>query len=180
MKATGMVRRVDDLGRIVIPKEIRKTLKIKEGEPLEIYVEKDNLLLRKYSKVGSLPEIAENIANALHEITEKSVIITDLECVIASSGKLKSLTGEKITDDCYKIIIDKKSFALSVEEGVNIYKLTQGEEREFKNQIILPILSKDGSGMGLIALYGGESSGQISANVISLVRLACSVLSCGE
>ena len=61
MKATGMIRRVDDLGRIVIPKEIRKTLKIKEGEPLEIYVEKDNLLLRKYSKVGSLPEISQTL-----------------------------------------------------------------------------------------------------------------------
>ena len=90
------------------------------------------------------------------------------------------MTGEKITDEAYKIIIDKKSFAVNVEEGVNIYKLTQGEEREFKNQIILPILSKEGDGMGLIALYGGESSGQINANVISLVRLACSVLSCGE
>ena len=99
MKATGMVRRVDELGRIVIPKEIRKTLKIKEGEPLEIYVEKDNLLLKKYSKVGANTEIAENIANALTETTEKSVIVTDTESVIASSGKLKGLTGEKISKD---------------------------------------------------------------------------------
>ena len=180
MKATGMVRRVDELGRIVIPKEIRKTLKIKEGEPLEIYVEKDNLLLKKYSKVGANTEIAENIANALTETTEKSVIVTDTECVIASSGKLKGLTGEKISNDAYKIISQQKSFAVNVEEGINLYQLTTGEEKGFSNQVILPIIGKDGGGLGLIALYGDKSGEQINANTISLLRLATNILACGE
>ncbi len=180
MKATGVVRRVDELGRIVIPKEIRKTLKIKEGEPLEIYVEKDILLLCKYSKIGANTEMAENIANALNEITDKSVIVTDTEHVIASSGKLKGLTGEKITDEAYQIILEKKSFAVNVEDNVAIYKLTLAGEKEFKNQIILPICTKDGKGIGLIALYGSELEGQINANTVSLLRLASTLLGCGE
>ena len=180
MKATGMVRRVDELGRIVIPKEIRKTLKIKEGEPLEIYVEKDNLLLKKYSKVGSSTEIAESVVTALTEITEKSVLVTDTENVVASSGKLKSLNGEKISDEAYKIITQKKSFAVNVEEGVNLYRLTVGDERDFTTQIILPIVSKEGDGLGLIALYGDLSCEQINANTISLLRLASNILACGE
>ena len=110
MKATGMIRRVDELGRIVIPKEIRKTLKIKEGEAVEIFIEKDILLLKKYSKVKGDSEIAKNIATALAEITEKSVIVTDTERVIASSGKLKGVIGEKITEKAYDFIMDKKSF----------------------------------------------------------------------
>ena len=77
MTTTGIIRRIDELGRIVIPKEIRKTLKFHEGEPLEIHAFKDEIHLKKYSAMSSMVERAENIVNALSEITDRLVLITD-------------------------------------------------------------------------------------------------------
>ena len=111
MKATGMVRRVDELGRIVIPKEIRKTLKIKEGEPLEIFVDKSELILKKYSKISKNSELSDNIVLTLTDITGGFAIITDSDEVVSASSKLKHLIGEKISPTASDIILNKKSFS---------------------------------------------------------------------
>ena len=90
MKATGVVRRIDDLGRIVIPKEIRKTLRIKEGDPLEIFTDKDGeIILKKYSPIGELSEFAINYAETLAKTTGHIACITDKDTVIAVSGAPK-------------------------------------------------------------------------------------------
>ena len=87
MKATGIVRRVDDLGRIVIPKEIRRTLRIREGDPLEIYTEKDGgVIFRKYSPMGDLQEFAVQMCDAISEVTGKAAVITDRDSIIALHG----------------------------------------------------------------------------------------------
>lgn len=177
MKATGMVRRVDELGRIVIPKEIRKTLKIKEGEPLEIFVDKSELILKKYSKISKNSELSDNIVLTLTDITGGFAIITDSDEVVSASSKLKHLIGEKISPTASDIILNKKSFAISVGDNINLYPLTSGDEKGFLSQVILPILSKDGQGIGLIALYGVEKANQVDSNIISLLRLASSLLS---
>ena len=84
MKATGIVRRIDDLGRIVVPKEIRRTLRIREGDPLEIFTSREGeIMLKKYSPVGELGEFARSYAQALAQTTEALVCITDREYVIA-------------------------------------------------------------------------------------------------
>lgn len=78
MKATGIVRRIDDLGRVVVPKEIRRTLKIREGDPIEIFTEKDGeIILRKYSQIGEMSEYAKQYADTLAHISGHIVIITD-------------------------------------------------------------------------------------------------------
>ena len=90
MKATGVVRRIDDLGRIVIPKEIRKTLRIKEGDPLEIFTDKDGeVILKKYSPIGELSEFAINYAETLAKTTGHIACITDKDTIIAVSGTSK-------------------------------------------------------------------------------------------
>lgn len=90
MKATGIIRRIDELGRIVIPKEIRKTLRIKEGENLEIYVDKeDNIILRKYSLIKRLNDFAQDFADSIHSFIKHTVLITDNDTILAFSGPLK-------------------------------------------------------------------------------------------
>lgn len=90
MKATGIVRRIDDLGRIVIPKEIRRTLRIREGDPLEIFVDRDGeVILKKYSPIGELADFAKEYAESLHETSGHIALIADREAIIAVSGAPK-------------------------------------------------------------------------------------------
>ena len=90
MKATGVVRRIDDLGRVVIPKEIRRTLRIKEGDPLEIFTDKEGeIILKKYSPIGELSEFASEYAETLTKTTGHIACITDKDTVIAVSGASK-------------------------------------------------------------------------------------------
>ena len=87
MKAPGIVRRIDDLGRIVVPKEIRRTLRIREGDPLEIFTSREGeIMLKKYSPIGEMGEIAGNCAEALAQAAEALVCITDRDYIVAASG----------------------------------------------------------------------------------------------
>lgn len=90
MKSTGVVRRIDDLGRVVIPKEIRKVLRIKEGAPLEIFTDKEGeIILKKYSPIGELTEFATSYADTIAKTTGHIACITDTDTVIAVSGGSK-------------------------------------------------------------------------------------------
>ena len=90
MKATGVVRRIDDLGRIVIPKEIRRTLRIRDGESLEIYVEDEMIALKKFSSMNDLNDICKDLVNTINQTLSKNVLITDRDCVISFSGNNKN------------------------------------------------------------------------------------------
>ena len=90
MKATGIVRRIDDLGRVVIPKEIRRTLRIREADPLEIFTDREGeIILKKYSPLGELGNFAKEYAEALASTSGHSVCITDRDQVIAAAGGMK-------------------------------------------------------------------------------------------
>ena len=99
MKATGVVRRIDDLGRIVIPKELRRTMRIKEGDSLEIFIDgSDKVILRKYSPVQNIHDIVEEFVSGIYESNKVDIIITDSDKVIAVGGNVpKELVGKKIT-----------------------------------------------------------------------------------
>jgi AbrB family transcriptional regulator (stage V sporulation protein T) len=89
VKSTGVLRRIDELGRIVIPKEIRKNLKIRDGESLEIFVENESIILKKFSMISDMSDIAQFCSDAIQEVIKKDIIITDRDKVIAASGSLK-------------------------------------------------------------------------------------------
>lgn len=90
MKATGIIRRIDELGRIVIPKEIRKTLRIKEGDNLEIYVDNtDNIILKKYSAMKKMEDFAQDFTDSIHSFISHNVLISDNDTILAISGSLK-------------------------------------------------------------------------------------------
>lgn len=113
MKPTGIVRRTDDLGRVVIPREIRKKLKIKEGDPLEIFVDRDGeVILKKYSPIVGLEDFAQEYADSLHEIMEHTVIITDQDIIVAGAPKRNRFLGKSIPSFAEDVIRNKNNFIL--------------------------------------------------------------------
>ena len=110
MKATGVVRRIDELGRIVIPKEIRRTLKIKNGTPLEIY-SRDNgeLLLKKYSPIMEITDFANEVAESIYKATNLSVLVTNMEKIITCNGTSKSYVNRQIDSALEKAINSRLS-----------------------------------------------------------------------
>ena len=114
MKATGIVRRIDDLGRVVIPKEIRRTMRIREGDPLEIYTDSEGeVIFKKYSPLGELGNFSGHYAEALYRTTGKSVCITDGDMVIAASGvPKKDFIEQKITEDVIAFMTDREEYIL--------------------------------------------------------------------
>ena len=118
MKATGIVRRIDDLGRVVIPKEIRRTMRIREGDPLEIYTDREGeVIFKKYSPIGELTSFSAQYAETLHKICSMAVIISDRDAVIASAGvPRKEYTDRKISSALEQIM-----------EGRNLYLHREGE-----------------------------------------------------
>lgn len=110
MKATGIVRRIDDLGRVVIPKEIRRTMRIREGDPLEIYTDREGeVIFKKYSPIGELASFAAQYADTLHKICAMAVVICDRDEVIASAGVGKKEYADRKMSEELENIVEKRS-----------------------------------------------------------------------
>lgn len=109
MKATGIVRRIDDLGRVVIPKEIRRTMRIREGDPLEIYTDRDGeVIFKKYSPMGELGTFAEELADALSRTAGLSCAICDRDSVIAAAGGAKKDIAEKAVSAELEMLMEQR------------------------------------------------------------------------
>lgn len=109
MKATGVVRRLDDLGRIVIPKEIRKNIRLKEGDNLEIFIDSDeNIILKKFSVVSKISDLAQRLTDSMNIFTKYNIIIMDTNEFIACSGNLKKQLINKPISDDLRFIMDKR------------------------------------------------------------------------
>lgn len=108
MKTTGIIRRIDELGRIVIPKEIRKNLRIKNGESLEIYLENDSIILRKYSQIESLKNVSIDYVEAFNQIIKHNIIVTDRDKVIAATGPLKKKYLDKEINEFTERSIERR------------------------------------------------------------------------
>ena len=154
MKATGIVRRIDDLGRIVVPKEIRRTLRIREGDPLEIFTSREGeIMLKKYSPVGELGEFARSYAQALAQTTEALVCITDREYVIAAAGTgKKDVEGEQLSEEMEEMI-EKRSTV--EEQACSITKKTMST---LPKGIVLSSILCNGDCQGAVIL--ADNSGQ--------------------
>lgn len=110
MNTTGIVRRIDDLGRVVIPKEIRKSLRIKDGESLEIMVSDDKIILKKYSSIEDMYMLLNNLIISVNKIINKNIIIFDREKIICSTGNYTSeLRGKRISENLYDLMINTKT-----------------------------------------------------------------------
>ena len=177
MRDTGVIRRIDELGRIVIPKEIRKTLRIREGDPLEIYTENGELIFKKYSPIANVKEIASGVCDSLYELTEKICFITDNDEVLYfSKNKNKEIIGSKNSSALDKIIKERKSVVLSNKDGGEIKPLLCGEEIKMQNEIIIPIIS-NGDAYGALVMYDDNENESINENNIKLCRLSANIIS---
>ncbi len=120
MKSTGVVRRIDELGRIVIPKEIRKNLRIKNGDSLEIFLDDEAIILKKYSQIESLEMLAENYVETFNQVMKHNIIVTDRDKVIAIAGNLKKkFLGKPISEFTDRSIERRDSFVERQKKNVS-------------------------------------------------------------
>ena len=141
MKATGIVRRIDDLGRVVIPKEIRRVLRIREGDPLEIYTDRDGeVIFKKYSPIGELGLFASQYAETLHKTCELSVAICDRDSVIACSGMpKKEFSDKRLSSEIEEIMEGRSFFRASGDEPC---ELAGGYSSSFTVSCAMPIITE--------------------------------------
>lgn len=154
MKATGIVRRIDDLGRVVIPKEIRRTLRIREGDPLEIFTDRNGeVILKKYSPIGELYKISSEYTESLSAVTGYTVCVADTEQIVAVSGSgKKTLTEKCITSEMRKIMDMRNSFVAERNEKKYV-QVVEEEIQEYTAQAISPIIC-EGDVIGAVILLG--------------------------
>lgn len=178
MKATGVVRRIDDLGRIVIPKEIRKTLRIKEGDPLEIFTDKEGeVILKKYSPIGELSEFATGYAETLAKTTGHIACITDKDTVIAvSGGSKKEFLEQSLSKELEEIMQNKEIYTSSDNNEISL-PITENDnrERKYNAQVIYPITSQ-GDVIGSVILLSKDQNTKMGESEFKVVQSAAGFL----
>jgi AbrB family transcriptional regulator (stage V sporulation protein T) len=176
MQDTGIIRRIDELGRVVVPKELRKSLRIREGDPLEIYTNKDELVLKKYSPISSVGEYAQAVADGIGELTEKVCIITDNDVVVYAFGsKGKDLSGKTISKQMESALKERKSVVVSKKDGGTIIPITASQEIGVENQIIVPIVSA-GDCYGSVVVIDFDKSNGFNTSDVRLTKLGASFI----
>ncbi len=178
MKATGIVRRIDELGRVVIPKEIRRTLRIREGDPLEIFTDREGqIILKKYSPIGELNEFAQEFCDSLHESTNHVAMISDRDFIIAiSGGSKKEYLDKRISPELEKIIESRSTY--STKEDNKPMKITYEDVSldKYTNQVITPIVMQ-GDPIGSVILISKEISASMGELEIKLTETTAGFLS---
>ena len=174
MKATGIVRRVDDLGRIVIPKEIRRTLKIREGDPLEIYTEKDGgVIFRKYSPMGDLQDFASQICESIGANTGRIAAVSDRDSIIALAGAPKrELVDKPNSKELDKLMTERQNYRYSA--GAERLRAAEGLDK-YHVGAAAPILSQ-GDLMGCVMLLMNENDKAPEDGEQCLIRTVASFL----
>jgi AbrB family transcriptional regulator (stage V sporulation protein T) len=173
MKATGIVRRIDDLGRVVIPKEIRRTLRIREGDPLEIFVDRDGeVILKKYSPIGELGDFAKEYAESLYESTGHTTLICDRDTIIAVAGASKKDFLDKSVGSLLEQCMDNRK---AVEEQAGDFELVKDTSDAYSSLVIAPIIA-GGDPIGAVALVSKEEQLKMGNMEVKMVETAAGFL----
>lgn len=178
MKATGIVRRIDDLGRVVIPKEIRRTLRIREGDPLEIFTDREGgVILKKYSPIGELSDFSKGYAESLQQTIGNITMICDKDSIISISGTTKKeYLEKKISNELERVIEERKTISLG-EAGNKVIPIYDDEEIDGKYtaQVISPIIT-EGDAIGAVLIVSREENQKFGSVEIKLAETASSFL----
>ena len=174
MKATGIVRRIDDLGRVVIPKEIRRTLRIREGDPLEIYTATDGeVIFKKYSPVGELSTFASQYADVLSRISSMPTLVCDRDHVIAAAGVSKrEYLERRVTSVLENYMENRRSYSAHAN---SVDEVQPVEGMENPAAIIYPIIAS-GDVTGAVIMLKGESIKVPTETEIKLAQSAAAFL----
>ncbi|MGQ9497406.1 MAG: stage V sporulation protein T [Desulfotomaculales bacterium] len=180
MKATGIVRRIDDLGRVVIPKEIRRTLRIREGDPLEIFVDREGeVILKKYSPIGELGDFAKEYADSLYEATGHIACITDRDAIIAVAGApKKEFLNKPIGPAIEKVMEERRSVIINSPGDDPLCKeclTVDNGECKYTAEVIAPIIA-EGDPIGAVMLISKEPGVKMGQLELKLVETAAGFL----
>ncbi len=173
MKATGIVRRIDDLGRVVIPKEIRRTMRIREGDPLEIFTASDGeVIFKKYSPIGEVSNTAKQYAEVLNRSTELPVLIFDRDHVISCAGiPRKEVIDRRVSPELEDIMENRSNFIVKEKNQ----KLVPAEGIERSAAVAFPIIGS-GDVLGAVVLLSSEDDKSVTETEIKLIQVAASFL----
>ncbi len=176
MKATGIVRRIDDLGRVVIPKEIRRTLRIREGDPLEIFTDREGgVILKKYSPIGELTDFSKEYAESLQQAIGHIVLISDKDTFVSASGApKKDYLDRKISTEL-EGIMDGRKATLIVENGKTIPLHNDEENGVYSNQVIAPIIA-EGDAIGAVLILSKTADEKFGELELKLAETAAAFL----
>jgi AbrB family transcriptional regulator (stage V sporulation protein T) len=174
MKATGIVRRIDDLGRVVIPKEIRRTLRIREGDPLEIFVDRDGeVILKKYSPIGELGDFAKEYAESLYESTNHIALISDRDTIIAVAGGSKKDFLDKQIGSLVETCMENRKVVLETTPGQ--YDITKDVIDTYSSYVIAPIVA-GGDPIGSVILLSKDENVKMGQMEMKMVETAAGFL----
>lgn len=175
MKATGIVRRIDDLGRIVIPKEIRRTLRIRESDPLEIFTDREGeIILKKYSPIGEMTTFAKQYAESLAQVSGKTALIADRDQFIAVSGGYKSLLGKAMSREMEDAITNRESIA-AVKGEPKFIEISDEKTPEMEQFVSVPIIA-EGDVIGVVILASNDATDKMGEVEQKLVQSAAGFL----
>lgn len=177
MKATGIVRRIDDLGRVVIPKEIRRTLRIREGDPLEIFTDKEGqVILKKYSPIGELSEFAKEYAESLHQSSGHITCIADKDTIIAVSGASKKEFLEKqISPELERVLQEKSTYIARTNDDRKVSILADENEKRYSSEVIAPIVA-EGDTIGAVIFLSTDPNAKMGELEAKLAQSAAGFL----
>ena len=170
MKATGVIRRIDDLGRIVIPKEIRKNLRIKEGDNLEIFVKDEDVILKKYSMMNKINDLAKELTDAIYTFMKHSIFITDTDIIVAGSGPLKKdYVNKNISNSLIESIKRREKLIENHFKELNIT-----EDNTIKCSYVLNTILVNGEAVGMILIISEEE--KLGENEMQLAGIVSSFM----
>ncbi len=175
MKATGIVRRIDDLGRVVIPKEIRRTMRIREGDPLEIFTDREGeVILKKYSPIGELGDFAREYVESLHQNLGHIACVADKDSIVAvAGGTKKEFLDKSVSHDLERAMEMKKTIVANRGEEGKILSITANEEEnpKYSSQVIATVVA-DGDPIGAVILLSRESDSNMGEVEIKVAETA--------
>lgn len=177
MKATGIVRRIDDLGRVVIPKEIRRTLRIREGDPLEIFTDRDGgVILKKYSPIEELTDFSKEYCESLQQVIGHIVLIADKDAFVSASGApKKEYIDRKVSSELEKVMDGRKTVLLSKSAGTVIPLHNDDQEDVYVSQVISPIIA-EGDEIGVVIIVSKENDTEMGEVETKLAETAAAFL----
>ena len=174
MKATGIVRRIDDLGRVVVPKEIRRTLRIREGDPLEIFTDREGeIILKKYSPIGEMGTFAKQYAESMAQVSGHIAMISDRDQFIAVSGGMKNLLGKSISRELEEKINHRESLVAA--KGDRNFIQVSTDADEFHHEAISPIIC-EGDVIGSVILLETDHKSKMGEVEQKLIQSAAGFL----
>lgn len=166
MKATGIVRRIDDLGRVVIPKEIRRTLRIREGDPLEIFTDRDGeIILKKYSPIGELGAFAKEYAESLAKNAGHITCIVDKDQIIAVSGGVKKEFMEKHISSELEEVINNRNTLIANRNDSNFVPILEDDSESYNHELITPIICEGDVLGAIVMLSDSQTMGEVEGKL---------------